>query len=393
MRVAVVNLVPTPYREPLYRSLSRTPGLSLRVFYIQSQDSLRGWAGFSSPYESIKVPCLTPEFFYPFPVIGVLNRGLIPSLRRFSPRCVLIYGYSCLPQMHAMKWAIRNRVPYLLWADSNSHRLAAGGALSALKQAFLRYFCRHAAGVLSIGSLNEIFWSHYGVEPDRQFRSPLAVDNEYFAAESEKWRREKEVQRRRLGLPEGRLLLYVGRFAREKNLLLLLRALAACGRPDGPALSLALVGGGSEKPRVDRLIHELGLRNVYQFDFQPQSELPRFYGVADALVLPSLDEPWGLVVNEAMASQLPVLLSRSTGCLPDLLEEGANGYSFDEKDTTSVAACLLRFSRLSEDERLRMGLQSARRIAQWGYTQALDGIRRALETAMATPGFSAPAAS
>ncbi|MBI3696258.1 MAG: glycosyltransferase [Acidobacteria bacterium] len=393
MRVAVVNLVPTPYREPLYRSLSRTAGLSLRVFYIQSRDSLRGWTGFTSSYESIKLTCLTPEFLYPVPLVGVLNRGLTPHLRRFSPHCLLIYGYSYLSQMQAMRWAIRNRVPYLLWADSNSHRLGARGALGSFKQACLRYFCRHAAGVLSIGSLNEKFWSHYGVEPGRQFRSPLAVDNEYFATESEKWRREKAAQRRALGLPDGPLLLYAGRFAPEKNLALLLRALTDCGRQGGPALSLVLVGDGPEKPRLNRLIRELGLSNVFQFGFQPQSELPRFYGLADALVLPSLDEPWGLVVNEAMASQLPVLISRSTGCLPDLLEEGGNGFSFDEKDAGSVAACLLRFARLGEDERLRMGLQSARRIAEWSYPQALAGIHRALEAAVAAPSLSVPSAS
>ena len=130
MQVAVVNLVPTPYREPLYRSLSRTAGLSLRVFYLQSRDSLRGWAGCSSPYESITLPCLTPEFLYPLPLIGVLNRGLIPHLRRFSPHCLLIHGYSYLPQMQAMRWAIRNRVPYLVWADSNSHRLGQIGRAS-----------------------------------------------------------------------------------------------------------------------------------------------------------------------------------------------------------------------------------------------------------------------
>jgi glycosyltransferase involved in cell wall biosynthesis len=380
MRVAIVNLIPTPYREPLYRSLSRTPGLVTRFFYLQARDSVRGWSCVPCAYEAVRLRCLTPESLYPVPIIGVINTGLVPHLRRFSPHCLLIHGYSYLPQMQAMAWAIRHGRPYLLWADSNSHKLGAKGPAAMLKEICLRYFCRHAAGVLSIGSLNEKFWRHYGVEPARQFHTPLAVENEYFAVQAEIWRRQKAAQRRLLGLPPGRLLLFVGRFAPEKNLENLLRALAVLRRQGGADLSLALVGNGPEKARLNRLIARLGLGSaVHQFGFQPQSELPKFYGVSDALVLPSRDEPWGLVVNEAMASRLAVLLSKSTGCRPDLLEEGKNGFSFDEQDIGSIAACLERFRLLDDEQLLRMGARSADRISNWSLAASLAGIQKALE--------------
>ena len=383
MRVAVINLIQTPYREPLYESLSRTPGLTFRFFYLQTKDSVRGWSKLACCYDAVQVRCLTPEPLYPIPVIGAVNPGLIRHLRRFSPDCLVVYGYSYWTQMQVIAWAIRRRTPYLLWADSNSHKLTSSGPMAALKEACLRYFCRYAAGALTIGSLNEEFWRHYGLDGQRQFRSPLAVDNDYFGAQAAIWRRDKAAHRQSLGLPPGRLLLFVGRFAPSKNLEVLLRALAVCRKAGNHSLSLALVGDGPEKTSLSRLTGELGLSGVLQFGFQPQSELPKFYGIADALVLPSMAEPWGLVVNEAMASGLPVLLSRSTGCLPDLLEERGNGWSFDEKDVGSVAGCLQRFGLLREDELARMGARSAQLISRWSYANALAGIHRALESVAA----------
>lgn len=381
MRLAVVNLVPAPYREPIYRRLAQTSGIHLRVFYLQSRDSLRGWSSLPCSYEAVKLRSLTPESLYSVPLLGLINPGLIRQLRHFSPNCLLVHGYSYLPQMSAMRWAIRRRTPYLLWADSNSHRLAAGGLGSTIRNLCIRYFTRYAAGAVTIGSLNEEFWRCYGLQCERQFRSPLAVDNEYFAREAAIWRGQKTAVRKSLGLPEGRLLLFVGRFAAAKNLETLLRALSACQKDGDHTLSLALVGDGPEKSRWNQMIRQLELRRVFPFGFQPQTELPRFYGTADALVLPSRYEPWGLVVNEAMASGLPVLLSKSTGCLPDLLEEGSNGFSFDENSVASVTACLKRFSRASDQEVIGMGARSAQLISSWSFDNALAGIYRALEFA------------
>ena len=380
MRLAIVNLVQTPYREPLYTRLSSTPGLTTRLYYLQTRDSVRGWSGLQGAYNAPRVRCLTPERLYPIPILGAINPGLLAHLRHFQPDCLIIHGYSYFAQIQVMQWAIRRRIPYLLWGDSNSHQVRTSGLGAGAKAIFLRYFCRHAAGALTIGALNEQFWSKYGIEPARQFRSPLAVDNDFFCVQAAHWRKQKATQRATLGLPQGRILLFVGRFAPEKNLEMLLRALAVRRRAGDDAFTLLLVGDGPQKPRLLQVLHDLNLTGVHVVKFQPQQELPKFYGIADALILPSSCEPWGLVVNEAMASGLPVLLSQRTGCRPDLLQEGENGFSFDESSEQSITAALERFGASSDDELLRMGARSAERIRSWSYDQELAGIFRALES-------------
>jgi len=94
-------------------------------------------------------------------------------------------------------------------------------------------------------------------------------------------------------------------------------------------------------------------------------------------VLPSEHEPWGLAVNEAMCAGLPVVVSREVGCVPDLVKDGANGYTPATGDVDGFARVLQRLIE-DGDLRRRQGHASLARIQQWGYRQCLEGIRSAL---------------
>ena len=379
--MAIIGQIRTPYWEPLYRRLSQSPQWTVRVFYLLPKDS-RGWSGDAASYDAVQLPCLTPEWLTPFPLIGMINPAAAGHVERFHPDCLLIHGYSYWTHWSLIRWAIRTGTPYLLWGDSNSRKLAARGPAARLKQWWLRYFCHHAAGALTVGSENRAFWSHYGIGPERLFFAPLAVDNERFAAESGRWRATRQTERKRLGLPEGWVILFAGRLVPQKNVPTLLAALALRRQRGGHPIALAVAGDGPQRDCLQRLARDLGLREVHWFGFQTQDEMARFYAVADALVLPSTDEPWGLVVNEAMAAGVPALLSREVGCLPDLLEEGENGFSFEAREAGSLADCLDRFADLNEQQWLRMSARSREKIAGWGYAATLEGIRRAVATVL-----------
>src|SRR5439155_16698329 len=166
----------------------------------------------------------------------------------------------------------------------------------------------------------------------------------------------------------------------------LLRGFAGYRKAAGPdPWDLVLLGDGPLRPEVDRLIGELGLTGaVHLPGFQQYPDLPTYYGLAGAFVHASTSEPWGLVVNEAMAAGLPVLVSDRCGCAPDLVADGVNGFTFAPQDHARLAGLMCRIAA-DPDRRLAMSRASRARIGPWGPERFADRLWAAAPAAPAAP--------
>jgi 1,2-diacylglycerol 3-alpha-glucosyltransferase len=225
-----------------------------------------------------------------------------------------------------------------------------------------RWVLRGFDAVAAVGERSAHYAESLGVPPDRIWRVGNVVDNEHFWAGAAAAREEAPRLRRELGLPE-RFFLCVGRLAPEKNLGMLLASFASY-RQAGGTWHLVVVGSGPEEARLRELAERLAPGAVHLPGWKPYGELPAYYGLASCFVLPSLSETWGLVVNEAMASGLPVLVARSCGCLPELCRPGVNGYDFDARRPEELARLLTRVSAAAVDLKA-MGGASRRIIASF----------------------------
>ena len=108
-----------------------------------------------------------------------------------------------------------------------------------------------------------------------------------------------------------------------------------------------------------------------------QVELPLVYAASDVFVLPSENEPWGLIVNEVMCAGLPVIVSDEVGCVPDLVRDGINGAQIKARDVDSLVTALK--SVIADDENRRaMGRASLRIIQDWSYERCRLGVRDSL---------------
>jgi glycosyltransferase involved in cell wall biosynthesis len=146
-----------------------------------------------------------------------------------------------------------------------------------------------------------------------------------------------------------------------------------------------VLGDGPLRGEYERRVAELGLSGrVHLPGFKQYGELPAYYGLAGAFVLASTEEQWGLVVNEAMASGLPVLVSRRCGCAPDLVAEGETGFTFDPADAEDLSGLM---SRLVSDDarRERMGRAARRAVSAWTPETFGRNLWRAAAVAAALP--------
>ena len=144
-----------------------------------------------------------------------------------------------------------------------------------------------------------------------------------------------------------------------------------------------IVGEGEERPAIEGMIREKDLGGmVHLVGPKPYQELHSYYGLAEAFIHASTTEQWGLVVNEAMASGLPVLVSNRCGCAADLVKEGVNGFTFDPTDEEQIAGLLGKISRDPEGGRA-MGVRSREIIACWSPSRFAQGITAAVRVALA----------
>jgi glycosyltransferase involved in cell wall biosynthesis len=232
----------------------------------------------------------------------------------------------------------------------------------ALKEALKRRIFGRVDGVITAGRDGRAMAHRYGVDPDRIHIVRHVVDVDHFASATALARRQREETRTALGL-HGVVYLYVGRLWQGKGVRILLDAYAEAVAEGGKSTSLLVVGDGPEAPTIRRLSAEHGL-SVRLAGFRQKDELPLMYAASDIFVFPTLGDPYGLVVDEAMAAGLPVISTRSAGEINERVRDGENGYLVPAGDATALAGAM---RRLGSDPALRnrMGARSAEIIAPY----------------------------
>ena len=244
------------------------------------------------------------------------------------------------------------------------------------KEAVKRRRVRRFSAALVGGPRHRAYLTDLGMSADRIALGYNAVDNDLYAGRADAARRSSDGRR---GLPAAPYFLAVNRFVSEKNLPRLLRAFARYRRQaTGDAWDLVLCGGGPGAAEVEEAVAASGVAGaIHRPGFLQADELARWYAFASAFVHPSLMEPWGLVVNEAAACGLPLLVSDRAGCAETLVPAGT-GKRFDPRDEEGLAAGLAWLAGLPLAERLALGRRAAEVVADWGPERFARGTLEAL---------------
>jgi 1,2-diacylglycerol 3-alpha-glucosyltransferase len=308
------------------------------------------------------------------------------ALEETKPDVVAIPGWSGWHAFVAADWCLKSSVPIVVMSEST----AIDEPRSWWKESVKRRFVSLCAAALVGGERHAQYLLQLGMPRERIFFGYDVVDNQYFADESARVRGSAEFWRQCLKLPE-RYFLASARFIEKKNLRRLLRAFAEyraaiSTEPSATATQLwdlVLLGDGPLRTQLLTIREELGLASCVHFPgLRQYGAIPAYYALAEAFIHASIEEPWGLVVNEAMACGLPVLVSNRCGCAPSLVCDGENGRTFDPTDCDAIANCLVEIARSSGDQRQQMGCCSSEIIAGFGSERFAIGLRSATAAAL-----------
>jgi len=413
MRLAYLVSHPIQYQAPLLRRIAREPGIDLTVLF-GSHFSVRGYQdrgfGVQIAWDTPLLDGYTSECLPSWRDTGTvsfsspISRGLLHRLRTLRPDALWIHGYASLNSLQAILAARALGIPVLLRAESWLGDRPRSGLKLAAKSLFLRALRPAIAAVLPIGTRNAAYWQHYFPYVP-QFPMPYAVDNDWFAARAAA--ADPTALRAELNLdPTRPVILFASKLQPRKRAADLLTALhqlvGSPFMPGAPGLGpepakdetwvrvsrdnhqlpyLLLVGDGEERARLQQQSEQLGIAAHVRFaGFRNQSELPGLFRLASVFVLPSQHEPWGLIVNEALASGCPAIVSSDVGCHPDLIpanDANPPGIVYPVGDIPALTAALGRILA-NPDIAAQMSLAARRHMATWSFEQDIAGLRAAL---------------
>jgi 1,2-diacylglycerol 3-alpha-glucosyltransferase len=294
-------------------------------------------------------------------------------LSETQPDVLALPGYDQPAILSALAWAKINGKLAIFMSDSKADDQPRQGWKECLKRLLVRRFDAALVG----GKAHKKYAISLGIPAKRVFVGYDVVDNRHFARGAAAARAREETLRRELRLPFP-YFLTVCRFIEKKNLVRLLDAyrIYRNSYPQNP-WELVLCGSGPLEDTLKKIAADLP--GVHFPGFKQADELPAFYGLAGAFILPSSHfEQWGLVVNEAMAAGLPVLVSQACGCAPDLVNEGVNGFTFDPYDIEEMARLMMTMSSGLVD--LKAMRQASRQIiAEWPLEAFAQNLFKAVE--------------
>jgi glycosyltransferase involved in cell wall biosynthesis len=386
IRLAYFVSHPIQYQAPLLRQIAAQLDIDLTV-YFTSDFSVRGYIdkGFGVNV-AWDVPLLD-GYKYEFLPNGLfkhahhdrqISSGIFSRLRRNRFDVVWLHGYNSSNSLQALFASRVLGIPVLLRSESNLYDRERSAWKLRLKDAFFLVLRQSVAGVLACGTANHAYWDHYLGKGFPIFDMPYTVDNEFFQREALKAAPLREQLRAELGLEPGRpVILFASKLQTRKRCIDLVEAFLqltvsphAHRRP-----YLLIIGDGEERHLVERRAAECS--DIRLLGFRNQTELPRYFDLCDVFVLPSINEPWGLVVNEAMNAGRAIIVSDQVGCQPNLVHDGVNGHVFTALNIESLTRALAR--TLASPEGLeRMGQESLRVIDGWSFERNLAGLREAL---------------
>jgi 1,2-diacylglycerol 3-alpha-glucosyltransferase len=316
--------------------------------------------------------------------VSELRSKLRAALEQIKPDVVSIPGWSDRSALIALNWCLETRTPVVLMADST----AIDAKRYWLKEGVKKRILARVGAALTGGERGARYIAGLGMPAERIFVGYDVVDNAYFAEGARKIKEVAEETRQALRLPRY-YFLASARFVPKKNLSRLLLAYARYKALRGEhSWKLVIVGDGPLRESLRRQCRDLKLDGDVSFPgFVQYGQLPAYYGLASAFVHVSVVEQWGLVVNEALAAGLPILLSDRCGCAPELVSEGRNGFVFDPLDIENLAKLM---ARLSDHQDIGvMGEVSQKIIDNWSPDRFAESMLSAAKITL-TIGTSPP---
>ncbi|RFM27400.1 glycosyltransferase family 4 protein [Deminuibacter soli] len=377
-KIIFINSHPIQYFAPLYKYLAQQDvpveawycsdasikGIDDKGFGVKVKWDIPLLEGYASRF--FKNHSWKPSHFNGF--FGLINLGIIRQLRKEPKAIIVVHGWAycthflvlMLAKLMGHEVCLRSEMPY-------NQELMKAGIKQRIKRMGLKYLLfPRIHKFLYIGTQNKRFYESYGIAENRLFFCPYSVDNMRFQAEAATLAPQKILLKESKGIPAGdKVIIYSGKYIAKKRPLDIINAFLQLNKP---GVWLIMVGEGELRGEMEKLLQAHESKRVILTGFINQSEIARYYTLGDVFVMCStIGETWGLSVNEAMNFGLSLLISETTGCSIDLVQEGANGFVFKTGSVDDLSNKLQRLLTALEKDEAAFREKSLKIVDKYSY--------------------------
>ncbi len=339
MKILFLTNVPAPYRVSFFNELGKLCQLTVAFCGKFSSDRNSAW-------QNVLFTHFTPVWMNGFQLkAGHFFCPHVYKLFHQEWDQIILGGYTSPTYMLAIEYMRLKKIPFYLEVDGGLIR-----ADNKLKFKLKKHFISAASGWFSSGKETTKYLTHYGANPAKIYEYPFTSLMEKDILPGIPTDEQKQLVRKELGITEEKVLISVGQFIHRKGYDLLLQAANHLPKDIG----IYIIG---DKPTAEYLAlqKELNLTQVHFVGFQSKEKLQKWYQAADVFVLPTREDIWGLVINEAMGQGLPIITTDKCVAGLELVKKGANGYIVPVED---VPALTYAITRLFAQDYRAMGQKS-----------------------------------
>jgi len=359
-KLAIITSHPIQYNAPLFALLAKEDKIDLKVFYTWGVDSIK--EKFDPDFQQVikwDIPLLE-GYQYQFlnntskktgshHFKGIINPDLNQEIEKWGADIIWVWGWAFDSHLKALRYFKGKKE---VWFRGDSTLLDEPKGFSVkkiLRRVFLTWVYRHVDKAFYVGTHNKAYFIKHGLKEKQLVYAPHAIDNDRFADPTGEYSKKAKEIRTNLGVSENKkLLLFVGKFEPNKNLIELVTTF------NNTDLSLLLVGNGPQ----EEILKEIAAENIFFMPFQNQTMMPIIYRVGDALIMNSKSETWGLAMNEALASGIPIIASNKCGGAIDLINS-KNGLFLKERiNHVTINQWLAEFNKSEIIEEDNIGIHT-----------------------------------
>jgi glycosyltransferase involved in cell wall biosynthesis len=314
IRVAIIHNIISPYRVALFEQLAREEELDLYIYYSAGTHKERRWK--VNPGQGYGFEILRGRPLEIGPIVFNWSPSVLFKLLRNEHEVIIIGGMSDLTSQLALMAAKIKGRPCLIWSEGIE---SSTSFLGKIVGPLVRILIRKSDGVIVSGSASLKFHQDMGIPVERLTVAVDAVDNDRILKMAEKYP-DREVLKDLLGFKGRKIVLFVGQMIQRKGPDHLLRAFISLHERI-PEATLVMVGDGPMKSELERMCQVQNIQDVIFTGWLQDDEKIAQYKTADLFVLPTHEDVWGLVINEAMVMGLPILTTTKAGAYLDLVRE------------------------------------------------------------------------